>query len=78
MQDPNLMWRTLACIRTRVRCMTRLSNLLLWYVFLPEMSQLASLINMQDKSRPDGVSPEEVSTELPIVYDARCVYHHTP
>jgi hypothetical protein len=62
MQDPNLMWRTLACIRTRVRCMTRLSNLLLWYVFLPEMSQLASLINMQDKSRPDGVSPEEVST----------------
>jgi len=32
---------------------------------------------MKDKLRPDGVSPEEDPTKLPVVYDARYVYLYT-
>jgi hypothetical protein len=32
---------------------------------------------MKDKSRPDGVSPEEDPAKLPVVYDAKYVYLYT-
>jgi len=36
--------------------------------------QSPSPIIIKDKSRPDGVSPDEDRAKLPVVYDPRCVY----